>query len=128
MKGSSKFGPLEFGEAIDEPTKEGQADPPKAGKGNKKPAAKRPRTAVPRKPPEASTEKATEVLDNKDLVKVQAAYDLKAGEPVTLAVHYLDGGIKAALAELGRSQGDNLKKTVTTALTEYLAGRGVILE
>ncbi len=128
MKGSSKFGPLEFGEAIDEHTKVEQADPPRAGKGNKKPVSKKPRAAIPRKPPETSTEKINEVLENEDLVIVQAAYDLKHGDPVTLAIHYLDGGIKAALAELGRSRGDNLKKTVTTALREYLEGYGVRLQ
>lgn len=128
MKGLSKTGSLDFGEAIDhrKPQVE-QVAPPAASKGKKNPAAKMPRSAALQKSKVDTVESGPAALDNKDLVTVQAVYDLKHGEPVTLAIHYLDGGIKAALAELGRSREDNLKNTVTTALREYLEGYGVKL-
>ena len=123
----SKRGGFDFAGAMGEgdPTAPGPKKPPPPGE---KPAAKKRRSAPKPKPPAESSAGAPADIDNEALASVQAAYDHNAGDAVALSLHYFDGGVKAALVELGRSRGDNLKSTVTAALCEYLERTGVILE
>jgi len=123
----SKRGGFDFASAMGEgdPTAPGPKKTPPPGE---KPVAKKRRSASKPKPPAESSAGAGPELDKYALASVQAAYDHNAGDAVALSLHYFDGGVKAALVELGRSRGDNLKSTVTAALREYLVRTGVRLE